>query len=203
MVRHVGHLPRTITWCTVNKMYYYYRYSALGPVWAETRAQSGDWYGSCTLQPRQVLRDRLPLPSPVFKRFHFRHQMPSRRPRREISQRWKLELWARMLSDYSAEMTTSTPFRELWHGNDGFTSPPKEGVLRIFFALKNSTASAGFEPANLGTKGQHATPRPRKSNIGILLYLTLYDFCIDILKMAEVQFETSSVYIWGAQWSSG
>ena len=29
-----------------------------------------------------------------------------------------------------------------------------------FFALKNPTASAGFEPANLGTKGQHATPRP-------------------------------------------
>ena len=24
----------------------------------------------------------------------------------------------------------------LWHGTDGFTSPPKEGVLRIFFALK-------------------------------------------------------------------
>jgi len=35
-------------------------------------------------------------------------------------------------------------------------------VLRIFFALKNQTASAGFEPANLGTKGQHATPRPPK-----------------------------------------
>ena len=31
-----------------------------------------------------------------------------------------------------------------------------------FFALKNPTASAGFEPANLGTKGQHATPRPPK-----------------------------------------
>jgi hypothetical protein len=27
-------------------------------------------------------------------------------------------------------------------------------------ALKNPTASAGFEPANLGTKGQHATSRP-------------------------------------------
>jgi hypothetical protein len=25
----------------------------------------------------------------------------------------------------------------LRHGTDGFTSPPKEGVLRIFFALKN------------------------------------------------------------------
>jgi hypothetical protein len=31
-----------------------------------------------------------------------------------------------------------------------------------FFALKNPTASAGFEPSNLGTKGQHATPRPPK-----------------------------------------
>ena len=50
----------------------------------------------------------------------------------------------------------------LRHGTDGFTSAPKEGVLRIFFALKNPTASAGFEPANLGTKGQHATPRPPK-----------------------------------------
>ena len=37
---------------------------------------------------------------------------------------------------------------------------PSEGVLRIFFALKNPTTSAGFEPANLGTKGQHATSRP-------------------------------------------
>jgi hypothetical protein len=31
-----------------------------------------------------------------------------------------------------------------------------------FVALKNPTASAGFEPANLGTKGQHATSRPPK-----------------------------------------
>ena len=31
-----------------------------------------------------------------------------------------------------------------------------------FFALKNPTASDGFEPANLGTKGQHATSRPPK-----------------------------------------
>jgi hypothetical protein len=31
-----------------------------------------------------------------------------------------------------------------------------------FFAPKNPTALAGFEPANLGTKGQHATPRTPK-----------------------------------------
>jgi hypothetical protein len=50
----------------------------------------------------------------------------------------------------------------LRHGTDGFTSPAKKGVLRIFFALKNPTASVGFEPSNLGTKGQHATFRPPK-----------------------------------------
>jgi hypothetical protein len=31
-----------------------------------------------------------------------------------------------------------------------------------FFHPKNPTASAGFEPANLGTKGQHTTSRPPK-----------------------------------------
>jgi hypothetical protein len=46
--------------------YYYYRYSALGAVWAETRAQSGDWYSSAMLHPGQVLRGRLPLLSPAF-----------------------------------------------------------------------------------------------------------------------------------------
>jgi len=40
---------------------------------------------------------------------------------------------------------------------------PSEGRrAEDFFTLKNPTASAGFEPANLGTKGQHATPRPPK-----------------------------------------
>ena len=40
---------------------------------------------------------------------------------------------------------------------------PSEGRrAEDFFALKDPTASAGFEPANLGTKGQHATSRPPK-----------------------------------------
>jgi len=68
----------------------------------------------------------------------FHHQVPPRPPRRERSQRRKWELWARMLSGNFAEMTTSTPFRDLLHAanlrheTNGFTSPPKEGVLRIF-----------------------------------------------------------------------
>jgi len=36
-----------------------------------------------------------------------------------------------------------------------------------FFRPKNPTASGGCEPANLGTKGQHATSRPLKPLHGI------------------------------------
>jgi hypothetical protein len=117
-------------------------YSALGLVRAETRAQSGDWYASGTLHPRQIFRGSLPLLSPAFGRSNFRHQVPPRPPRRERSQRRKVELWARMLPGNFAEMTTSTPFKDLLHaanlrhGTDGFISPQKEGVLRIFSPLK-------------------------------------------------------------------
>src|SRR5215469_11644217 len=41
--------------------------------------------------------------------------------------------------------------RKVRHGTDGFTSPPKEDVLRIF-SPENPTASTGFEPANSGTR---------------------------------------------------
>jgi hypothetical protein len=39
---------------------------------------------------------------------------------------------------------------------DGFTSPPKEVVLRISMAIKNPPSSAGFEPANFGSIGKYA-----------------------------------------------
>jgi len=62
---------------------YYYWYSALGPVWAETRVQSGDRHGSGTVHPGQVLRGSLPLLSPAFYMFtlfttrclHVRHDV--------------------------------------------------------------------------------------------------------------------------------
>ena len=40
--------------------------------------------------------------------------------------------------------------------------PSKGKRAEDFFTLKNPTASAEFAPANLGTKGQHATSRPPK-----------------------------------------
>ena len=58
----------------------YYRYSALGSVWAETRVQSGVWYGSGTLYPGQVLRvvchcfpPRLDFPTFATRCLHVRH----------------------------------------------------------------------------------------------------------------------------------
>jgi hypothetical protein len=46
--------------------------------------------------------------------------------------------------------------KTLRQGVDGFSSPSKEGVMRIFVALKNLSPSAGFEPANLGSSWKHA-----------------------------------------------
>jgi len=50
------------------------------------------------------------------------------------------------------KMTTSMPFRDLLHeanvrhGTDGFTYPPKEGVLRIFLPLKIRRLRPGLNP---------------------------------------------------------
>jgi hypothetical protein len=51
-------------------------------------------------------------------------------------------------------MGSLTHRKILWHGADGFTSPPKEGVLRNFIALKNPSPSAGFNPVNVWSNGK-------------------------------------------------
>ena len=65
-VRDLLHRAFTSPRVQLSLLYYYYWYSALGPVWAETRVQSGDWYDSGTLHPGQVLRGSLQLLSPAF-----------------------------------------------------------------------------------------------------------------------------------------
>ena len=55
--------------------------------------------------------------------------------------------------------------------------PVRRKAFWGFFRTKNPTASAGFVPANLGTKGQHATPRPPKpivEYIFIYIYIPIY-----------------------------
>jgi hypothetical protein len=43
----------------------------------------------------------------------------------------------------------------LRHAASGFTSPPKEGVLRIFITLKNLSPFAEFQPANVVSSGNY------------------------------------------------
>jgi hypothetical protein len=55
--------------------------------------------------------------------------------------------------DFHGKCTDLLHAAKLRHGTDGFTSLPKEGMLWIFmWPEKNPTASAGFEPANSGTR---------------------------------------------------
>ena len=46
-----------------------------------------------------------------------------------------------------------------------------------FFRPKNPTASAGFEPANLGTNGQHATPRTPKPIKACISFSSIFLVC--------------------------
>ena len=95
---------------------------------------------------------------PLFRCPTFHHQVPQRPPRRERSQRRRWELWARMFSGNFDEMATSTPFRDLSHaanlrhGTEGFTYPPKEGVLRIFSLLKIRRVRPGLNPRTWALK---------------------------------------------------
>ena len=91
----------------------------------------------------------------------------SRLPRDPSSQRWNYvgEKWpmnfawnARLPCSIQESFTCRKS--TTWDGRLYF--PPEGRHAEDFFAPKNPTASAGFEPANLGTKGQHTTSRPPK-----------------------------------------
>ena len=77
-----------------------------------------------------------------IRRSNFRHQASPRLSPRESTQRRKVELCARNVRKFCLNADLNVTFRDLLHavklrhGTDGFTSPPKEGVLRISFALK-------------------------------------------------------------------
>ena len=50
-----------------------------------------------------------------------------------------------------------------------------------FFHPKNPMASAGFEPANLGTKGQHTTPRPPKPrHVHYVKFIVCLYICVNL-----------------------
>ena len=90
----------------------------------------------------------------MVRRSNLCHQASPRVSPSQSTQRRKLELWARNVREFCLNFDLHVTFRDLLHAvklqhrTDGFNSPPKEGVLRIFFRHKNPTASAGCEPTN-------------------------------------------------------
>ena len=73
------------------------------------------------------------------RRSNFRHQASPR----QSTQRKKMEVWARNVREFCLNADFHVTFRDLLHalklrhGTDGFTSPPKESVLRIFSPQKS------------------------------------------------------------------
>jgi len=86
------------------------------------------------------------------RRSKFRHRASPRVSPRESTQRRKVELWARNVRKFCLNAEFHVTFRDLLHavklqhGTEGFTSPPREGVLRIFFALKIQQLRPGANP---------------------------------------------------------
>ena len=70
-----------------------------------------------------------------------------------------------------------------------------------FFPLKNPTASVGFEPSNLGTKGHHATSRPWNSLRHITPddYIYIWNISINRLELSAYflyhQVQCSKLYV--------
>jgi hypothetical protein len=103
---------------------------------------------------RLIVRSGLDVPTFATRRLLTRHH--TRAPRGERRNcGWEFSGKFCLNAEFHVTFRDLLHAVKLRHGTDGFTSPPKEGVLRIF-RHKNPTASVGCEPANLDIRGQHA-----------------------------------------------
>ena len=115
------------------------------------------------LLPGQGLKGRLTLLSPAFRHSNLCRQLPPRlhNAKDPSSEGWNYGREYCLVN--LAEMTTSTSFCDLLHAakyDIGRTAllPLRRKACWGFLRPKNPTASAGFEPVNSGTRGQHAYP---------------------------------------------
>jgi len=110
----------------------------------------------------------------LFRRSNFCHQACPRMSPRESTQQRKVELWARNVRQFCLNANFHVTFRDLLHavklrhGTDGFTSPPKEGVLRIFFSLKIRGLRPGANPRTWVPKAS-TLPLDHRSCYGLRL----------------------------------
>jgi hypothetical protein len=130
-----------------------------------TPSSSSSTTGLRWLMPPEVLQPAGLLYEPGFGiSCLYRQEPPTpRQQRRERPLAGKEELWARTALWI---LLSNSEFQPIWrdllhaenlrHGTDGFTSSPKEGMLRIFSPWK--IRRLRVEPANFGTRCQHANP---------------------------------------------
>ena len=111
-----------------------------------------------------------------FRRSNFRYQASPR----ESTQRRKVELWARNAQEFCLNADLHITFwgsftwrkATTWDQRLYFHSEGRRA--EDFFRPKNPTASAGCEPANLGTTCQHATSRlPKPLSLRWMVSFTL------------------------------
>jgi hypothetical protein len=65
----------------------------------------------------------------------------------------------------------------LWHGINGFTFPPKKGVLRNFIAVKNPPPRPGFNPRNYCPLGITLTSVPQR-RLRKTIHATWSNLCV-------------------------
>jgi hypothetical protein len=70
--------------------------------------------------------------------------------------------------DFHGTCTDLLHAAKLRHGADGFTSPPKEGMLRIFFARKIRRLQPGLNPRTRVPEASMLTTRPVKPTLSHL-----------------------------------
>ena len=155
-------------------------HSALGLVWAGTRAHSGDWYGSGMLLPGQGLRGRLPLLSPDFRHFNLRRHISTTREILVVK-------GGTMGREYCpvnlADMTTSTPFRDPLHAAKYDMGPAallplrRKACWNFFFAVNIRRLRQGFNTRTLVPVASTLTPRPPKP---------LCEICIEIFSFSKL-----------------
>jgi hypothetical protein len=64
--------------------------------------------------------------------------------------------------DFHVKCTDLLHAAKLRHGTDGYTSPPKEGMLRIFVARKIRRLQPGANPRTWAPEASMLTTRPLK-----------------------------------------
>jgi hypothetical protein len=109
------------------------------------------------------------LRGPVIRTFQFSPQgVPSVWNDASEPQQRKAELWARNVREFCRKWRLPRHFWvllhavNLRHGTDGFTSPPKEGALRIFFARKIRRLRPGLNTRTWVPKASTLNSKPSK-----------------------------------------